>query len=109
MSDYAILENGEVRVVGLLEWAAWNEAGIDRRRVALTEILPEVRVSTVFLGLNHGFGGPDLWFETLVFGGPLDGEMDRYTTLVGAKAGHQAMVERVQVAIREQMEMSGPS
>ena len=51
----------------------------------------------VFLGLDHSFGsGPPLLFETMVFGGPLDEEMDRYTTWDEAEAGHKAMVKRVQ-------------
>ena len=35
-------------------------------------------------------------FETMVFGGKLDGTMDRYATYGQAKAGHAAMVLRVE-------------
>jgi hypothetical protein len=61
----------------------------------------DVRVSTVFLGLNHQYesGGPPLIFETMVFGGPLDDEMDRYSTEAEAEAGHVRMVDRVRAAI----------
>lgn len=54
-------------------------------------------VSTVWLGRDHRFGGdgPPIIFETLVFGGPLDGEMDRYCTEAEATAGHRAMVDRL--------------
>jgi hypothetical protein len=56
-------------------------------------------VSTVFLGLDYSFEhhgrGPILW-ETMVFGGPLDEEMDRCGgTREQAEAMHAAMVERV--------------
>jgi len=34
----------------------------------------------------------------MVFGGELDGEMDRYASLADAKAGHEAMVARVNEA-----------
>lgn len=53
-------------------------------------------VSTVFLGLDHGggLGGPVL-YETMVFGGELDGEQERYRTRAEALAGHAAMVARV--------------
>lgn len=61
----------------------------------------DAEVSTVFLFLDHRssyFDDPDtppvLW-ETLVFGGPLSDECDRYTSWDDAKAGHDAMVERV--------------
>jgi hypothetical protein len=48
----------------LLEWARWYEER-DNRRVALDEV-NGVRVSTVFLGLDHGWGrgAPALW-ETM--------------------------------------------
>ena len=57
-------------------------------------------ISTVWLGLDHNwFGvGPPLIFETMVFGGPLDGEQERYATEADAIAGHAAMVERVRRA-----------
>lgn len=69
----------------------------DYKRVAKTE-LPDDQgiVSTVWLGIDHSFGyGPLLIFETLVFGGPLDKEMDRYTTEQEALTGHEQMVARV--------------
>ena len=77
----------------LLTWAAWSESA--HRRVAIEEI-NGVRVSTVFLALDHSFGeGPPLLFETMVFGGPLDQELDRCTTWEEAEAMHAAMVARV--------------
>ena len=55
-------------------------------------------VSTVFLGINHGFD-PDedpLLFETMVFDKERHGgDMERYSTWDDALAGHEAMVERV--------------
>ncbi len=53
-------------------------------------------VSTVWLGLDHRYSesGPPLIFETMVFGGPLDGEQDRYSTESEAIKGHKEMVER---------------
>ena len=55
-------------------------------------------MSTVFLGLNHAVSenGPPLLFETMVFGGQLDSEQERYTTWEEAELGHSAMVARVQ-------------
>lgn len=56
-----------------------------------------VQVSTVFLGMDHGWGisaEPVLW-ETMVFGGELDGEMSRYSSFDDALEGHHEMVERV--------------
>ena len=54
-------------------------------------------VSTVHLELNHGFMGPELWYETMVQGP--DGEFldyqDRYTTKAEAEDGHLLTVSQV--------------
>ena len=56
----------------------------------------DVTVSTVWLGLNHQYGnGAPIIFETMVFGGELDGEQTRCATEAEAVAGHAAMVARV--------------
>lgn len=69
---------------------------------ALREMLQcdEVTVSTVFLGLDHRmFGeGPPILFETLVFGGPNDGRMERYCTWEEAERGHKVMCGIVGIA-----------
>jgi len=71
------------------------------RRVAETKT-NNAYISTVFLGIDHQFGdGPPLVFETMVFGGPLDDEQDRYSTWDEAVAGHAAMVKRVEEAKRK--------
>lgn len=58
----------------------------------------DATISTVHLGLDHRFGeGPPLIFETMVFGGGLDQECDRYSTIEQAHAGHERMVDRVRV------------
>ena len=83
------------RALDMLEWVLLFE-NAEYKRVALDE-LPGGKVSTVWLGLNHQFApdGPPHIFETLVFGGPLDGEQDRYSTEEEARLGHQAMVEKL--------------
>lgn len=76
----------------------WGFVTTDRR-VALEKFGP-VTVSTVFLGLDHSFGGKvPLVFETMVFEGPLDGQMDRYSTWDQAETGHRKMVEKVKNSI----------
>jgi hypothetical protein len=81
----------------LMKWARWFETA--DRHVART-MIGDVRVSTVFLGLDHSFDpkGPPLLFETMVFGGPLDGEQDRYSTWQEAEKGHAAIVKRAKEA-----------
>lgn len=94
MSGYYILDNRKaVKVHRVSEWAKWFEKA--DRRVAETKI-GKARVSTVFLGLDHAFGGrPPMLFETMVFDGPLDGETERCTTWEQAEAQHAAMCARV--------------
>ena len=76
-----------------LEWARWMEKA--KRHVAKTTI-GKVWVSTVFLGLDHQWGqGKPILFETMVFGGKLDQEQQRYCTWTEAVKGHKAMVKRV--------------
>ena len=68
---------------------------MDYCRVAST-LVGEVWVSTVWLGIDHGFrsDGPPIIFETMVFGGgdTYDGWQDRYATEADALAGHQGVV-----------------
>jgi hypothetical protein len=54
-------------------------------------------VSTVFLGVNHGFDEEDLWFETMVFQKDNWEELycERYATWDAAERGHQDVVNRL--------------
>ncbi len=88
----------------LFKWAAWFEHSKDKRVVARTQI-GDARVSTVFLGLDHGrFSefhepSPIVW-ETMVFGGKFDQEMDRCSgNREQAEGMHNAMVARVKAAM----------
>jgi hypothetical protein len=105
---YFILKGGEPIAVDAMTWGQWLEAAtaeyepghIDSRRVAAWE-RDGIAVSTVFLGLDHQWRptGPPLIFETLVTGGPLDEEMDRYTTRTETLVGHERIVARVRAAL----------
>ena len=94
MSEKYILDGGTqiMECNDLTEWARWME--MTDRKVAKEETI-NGDISTIFLGLDHSFGdGPPLLFESLVFGGTLDQEMDRYETWEQAEVGHKAMVKR---------------
>lgn len=76
----------------------FGPGGEERRRVRETKIHDDdVRVSTVFLGIdhNHSFHGPPVLFETMVFGGKYDREQRRYCTWDEAVAGHEEMLRMV--------------
>jgi hypothetical protein len=85
--------------IDMWEWARLFEmSGMDRV-VARTRIDEDCDVSTVWLGINHQwFDGPPLIYETLVFGGDHDGEMERYPNRDAALAGHDQMVALVRDA-----------
>jgi hypothetical protein len=80
----------------------WEESvrlSADReyRRVAWTALPnlgPEAFVSTVWLGLDHGWGaGPPIIFESLDF--PAQKHMRRYSTLEEARVGHEELVREL--------------
>lgn len=55
------------RARSLAEWGEFFGSGVDHRRVARTGE-KDLFVSTVFLGIDHGFGrGPPILFETIIF------------------------------------------
>lgn len=91
------------KIISPDQWHALIEDyGTPRRppyKMVAVDIVNDSRISTVWLGLDHGFGSRSpLIFETMVFGGPLNQEMKRYRTLQEAVAGHEEMVERVKKA-----------
>jgi hypothetical protein len=55
----------------------------------------DVRVSTIFLGIDGRVSAEPMLFETMVFGGPLDHERRRYTTWDEAEAGHAEVLADV--------------
>ena len=95
-----ILEGHEIKPAELMKWARWFESVGDGRVVAKTDI-GHIHISTVFLGIDHRIGepGPPLVFESMVFGGPLDGEQERYCTWDESVHGHDVLVKRVEAAM----------
>ena len=83
----------------LIAWARMFES--DDRQVALTVVAPGVRVSTVFLGLDHNFSrkGPPLVFETMTFDDYGGGDCWRWSTWDEAVAGHERAVAKVRASI----------
>lgn len=101
---YYILEDGEPKpVADVLDWAKWFENAFPNPRVVQQDYLKipgmkrKVKVSTIFLGVDHNFHfkGPPVLFETMIFGGPLDQEQERYCTRKEALAGHARWIARV--------------
>lgn len=93
--------SGGFREVSLFEWGDWRESKelpfVEGGNRVGNWTDGTVRVSTVFLGINHNFGdGPPILFETMIFGGKHDQYQDRYATYAEAVAGHAAAVQMVE-------------
>lgn len=95
---------GEVVIETTLDqWIRWYQR--NSRDIAQTVLKApggDVRVSTIFLGLNYNFAsrGPPIVFETMVFGGVLGEQVLRYATLHEARRGHARMVRRAREWMR---------
>lgn len=68
----------------------------DLRRIDLTILDNDVRVSTVFLPIDHGYSiERPVLYETMVFGGKYSHYQERYRTEHEAIKGHKRIVEAV--------------
>jgi hypothetical protein len=76
----------------IIAWGDWFATA--DRQVADT-MCDEVRVSTVFLGLDHGFGGRRELYETMLFVNGASEDCERYCTWDEAAEGHQRWVKKV--------------
>lgn len=92
---YILGENHElIEETDLRTWGRFLE-NIKNRRVA-QDVIDNVKVSTVFLGLDHNFGeGKPLLFETMIFGGERDEEEWRWHTWKEAEEGHKKIVKEL--------------
>lgn len=76
------------------DWVAENEA----KRVVMQQKIDRIRISTVFLGLDHSFPRNDkkpLLWETMIFGGEHDQYQERYYSFNDALDGHFKALELV--------------
>jgi hypothetical protein len=101
MSNYYKLDGKKiVQCESMLEWSMYFETACTTgmRHVAL-DMVWGMRVSTVFLGIDHNFydDGPPVLFETMVFVGRSgrDEDMRRYCTWDEAEAGHKEIVANI--------------
>ena len=97
MSDKYLLKDGvPVPVDDLMEWAKGFENETRRMAETAETMVGDVRVSTVFLGMDISFGhGEPVLFETMIFGGVHDKYQERYHTLEESMIGHEKAVSLV--------------
>jgi hypothetical protein len=100
MSDYPLYYDRQGKPMSLWEWANSMEAAHDRH--VAEDYVGEVRVSTVWMGLDHNWlrTGLPLIFETMIFGGNHDMECWRYPTEAAALAGHDQALSLVRESER---------
>lgn len=86
--EFGRILNNTVVPCTMMEWAEFFES----QRLVASDHIEGAHVSTIFIGLNHGFGGRPLWFETMVFSLTMHDRKTelqwRYETLAEAKEGH---------------------
>ena len=97
MKFYILDGNTPVECKDFMVFGQWFETA--DRTVAKTEI-GDIRVSTVFLGIDHSFcGGVPILFETMVFGLEDDEMCDRYSFWAEAVIGHKKTCSKVRERI----------
>lgn len=93
--NYVLVDGVPVEEPNVHRWARWFEE--KRGESHLDDYVGKVRISTVFLGVDYRFmdNGPPILWETMVFGGKLDGHTERYSDMGGAYLTHYIMIEKV--------------
>lgn len=93
MSYYRITDcEGKLKDATLEEWAKWFDS---KDRIIGKTFIGDILVSTICLGINHGYLGKVLWFETMIFSGEFSEFQERYETFEEAKIGHEEAVRKV--------------
>jgi len=85
--------------ISMEEWSELYTGTQSQRIVDQTTLPGGVFVSTVLLGIDHGWGQSHapIIFETMVFAdesGGTDRDMERYATVEQAREGHARMVTK---------------
>ena len=88
MNDWYILDENKKPVpASIYQWSEWST--VAGNKIVEQTYFGNVKVSTVFLGLDHSFwGGNPVLFETMIFDGVHDQYQERYETYDDAVKGH---------------------
>lgn len=86
-----------VREPDILKWGKWYETA---NRHVVSTVLDHIRISTVFLGVDHCWdGGTPILFETMVFGGEYDECQWRHSTWDEAERFHETVVQNLKNSV----------
>lgn len=89
-----ILDDNNIPIASTAtDFIIWEEK-FPEKRIVKQDIIEDICISTVFLGLNHSYNTP-LWWETMIFGGENDMYQERYSTYEKAFAGHEIALNLV--------------
>ena len=93
MRNYILKDKTPILEPDIIKWGEWYSSAANKH-VNRTDLPNDVYVSTVFLGIDHGFlgQGEPILFETMIFGGEHDQYQDRYTTWDEAEKGHEKAI-----------------
>ena len=99
--DYYILDKDH-NVIPAKDVLEWRHFFQKPDRIVAQDIIDNVLVSTIFLGIDHGFGRldsnkeePPVTFETMIFGGKHDQYQERCCTWSEAEITHAKAVALV--------------
>lgn len=96
---FAVLIDKKVVPVKNIEYWAQTFGAYNRQIIfTLINRRKHISVSTVFLGINSGFFGTPIWFESMIFGTSLNEYQCRYETYEQAEKGHTELVRRARQA-----------
>ena len=96
MNNFILVGRVPVAEPDILAWSSWFEKADGR---VARDVIGDVEVSTVFLGIDHSWDDEGhLLFETMIFGGKYDEDQDRCATWEEAEAMHARACDRVRGA-----------
>ena len=99
MSDfegwYILDKDNEPKAASTEDYLRWCQEFPTRKIIGKTTINDQ-NVSTVFLGLDHSYGGGSLvLWETMIFGGEYDQNQWRHTSQREARESHERIVKNL--------------
>ena len=107
MANYILDGHKVIKEPDIIKWGKWFETANRRVRHDTANVTLNgdnvgiISISTVFLGIDNGLGrGQPLLFETMVFGGKLNQEMDRCSTWEEAEKMHELMCEKAKLTAK---------
>lgn len=97
---YILIDKVPAKITDIIAWGLAMEKSRVVEQTTFTDKIDhehKVKVSTVFIGIDHAFGGESgpLLFETMIFGGKHDHYQERYKTWDEALKGHRRLTKMV--------------